>query len=325
MVQRSGTFCWLCSLAVILALGGGSTRAAGEVVSSTSRFFLAGDGRLHIQSVKNGRVIDVQFVNGDGSLNEAALARIGEVLDFSPGHGVDRISPRLLFMLDHFSDRVAPGKVIRLTSGYRSPEYNEKLRNAGGNVASTSLHQDGMAMDFHIDGIGGRDLWKLIKEADCCGVGHYGGADVHLDVARPRFWEAATSKVRTGESEHNRRIYLTTDFDRYRPGDRVNLSLVSISDFGFGLAGTAWLVRDREGEEKAREVQLLGPADASCHPVTDRVSARAVFLRLPQGADAGRYRIRTDFCRRPFDDMPPKAISNEIEITGNIPAGGDPR
>lgn len=262
---------------------------------------------------------DVRFVRPDGSLDESALGRIDEVFGFRPRYGIDHICLRLLHMLDHFSDRAAPGKVIHLTSGYRSPEYNSKLRSGGGNVASTSLHQDGMALDFNIDGVGGKDLWRMIKEADCCGVGHYGGANVHLDSARPRFWEAATSRVRTGESDHNRRMWLSTDFDRYRTGETVRLSLVSISDFGFGVAGTARLVRDKEGEDTVRTVQLTGPGDPGCIAVADRESARAIRFTLPELSGKGRHRVRLDFCRRPFDDMPAKVVSNEIEVAGSQP------
>jgi len=280
-----------------------------------SRFFLHGDGRLHIRNTATGREADVRFILADGSPDEAALAKIDEVFGLTYGHGVDHICPRLLSMLDHFSDRVAPGKVIQLTSGYRSPEYNSHLRSGGGNVASTSLHQDGMALDFHIEGVNGRDLWHIIKEADCCGVGHYGGANVHLDSARPRFWEAATSRVRTGESDRNRKIWLATDFDRYRAGEPVRLSLVSISDFGFGVSGTARLVGDKPGGETVWTAKVSAPFQSECIPVADRESARAIRLSLPAHTPAGRYRIRLDFCRRPFSDMPEKVLSNEIEVT----------
>jgi uncharacterized protein YcbK (DUF882 family) len=253
--------------------------------------------------------------NSDGSLNEHGLTRIDEVFGLAPRSVGEHISLRLLFMLDHFSDRVAPGKVINLTSGYRSPEYNSRLRSAGGNVATTSLHMDGMALDFNIDGVNGKELWRIIKDADCCGVGHYGGANIHLDTARPRFWEAATSKVRTGESEHNRRIHLATDFDRYRAGDVVRLSLVSISNFGFGVSREAYLVRDQEGRDVAGTFRLAAGADSACIPIPDRESARALLSTLPDKLCKGRYRIRMDFCRRPFDDMPVRIVSNEMEIT----------
>lgn len=302
-------------LAVLVGVGSwGAFASAGTEPLKISRFFLEGDGRLRIRNDRTGQEVDLQFVNAQGSLDEAALSRIDAVFDLTSGEGVDHICPRLLFMLDHFSDRLAPGKTIHLTSGYRSPEYNSKLRHGGGNVAATSLHQDGMALDFNIEGVNGRDLWRTIKEADCCGVGHYGGANVHLDSGRPRFWEAATSKVRTGESEHNRRIWLSTAFDRYAAGEPVRLSLVSISDFGFGVSRTARLVRDKDGDDALVTVPLAGPGETDCVSIADRETARAIRLTLPTRMSSGRYRIRLDFCRRPFEDMPTRVISNEIEV-----------
>ncbi len=67
--------------------------------------------------------------------------------------------------------------MIFLTSGYRSPEYNADLKKAGGIVAKTSTHMDGLALDFYIEGVNGKELWELIQEKNCCGVGHYGGKE----------------------------------------------------------------------------------------------------------------------------------------------------
>jgi uncharacterized protein YcbK (DUF882 family) len=303
----------MCFLLVGVLLGCAQGHAGEAPVRS--RFFLSGDGRLHIKNVKSGREADVSLLNPDGSLNEKGVERIDEAFGLTPRESTEHISLRLLFMLDHFSDRVAPGRVVNLTSGYRSPEYNSRLRSAGGNVAMTSLHMDGMAIDFNIEGVNGKDLWRIIKDADCCGVGHYGGADVHLDSARPRFWEAATSKVRTKESEHNRRIHLSTDYDRYRAGEAMRLSLVSISDFGFGVGRVAYLVRDREGADIVAPVHLTSPGDLPCIGIHERGGARSIPALLPDGAARGRYRIRLDFCTRPFDDMPVRVVSSEVEIT----------
>lgn len=284
------------------------------------RFFLKGDGRLHIKNVKTCVEADRTLISPDGSLNEEGLAAMDQVFEFDARKAGEHISLRLLFMLDHFSDLVAPGKVIHLTSGYRSPEYNAGLRNAGRNVASTSLHMDGMALDFSIEGVDGKQLWTLIKSKDCCGVGHYGGATIHLDSARPRYWEAATSKVRTGESEYNRRIHLSTQFDRYGGGEAIELRLVSVSDFGFGISRVAHLVMDKDGQRMVGPLHLTAPGDSACVEIPDRASAASIRTALPVGLTPGRYRVRLDFCRKPFDQMPSATVSNEIEILASSPA-----
>lgn len=282
--------------------------------STAARFFLMGDGTLHIKNMHTDKEVAARFIAPDGSFDEAGLSKIDTVFGY-PGRGTgDHISLRLLCMLDYFSDLVAPGRMIHLISGYRSPEYNTALRDKGGNVAKTSIHMEGMALDFYIKGVSGKKLWELVKSKDCCGVGHYGGESIHLDAAKPRFWQAATSKVRTGESDFNRRIYASTEFDRYRPGDSVRLSLTAVSDFGFGVQPTVGLVRDAEGSAIVTTLVLRNSGEPSCITIPDRETAKALSFQLPSNVQPGRYRVKLDYCRRPFQEMPAKTVSNEIEI-----------
>jgi uncharacterized protein YcbK (DUF882 family) len=289
--------------------------------SNPGPFFLMGDGKLHIQNVKTQQEADVALMLPDGSLDESALERIDAVFGFSGQRKGDHISPRLIFMLDYFSDLVAPGKAIFLTSGYRSPEYNDSLKKAGGIVAKTSTHMDGLALDFFIEGINGKELWELIREKNCCGAGHYGGKEIHLDASRPRFWEAATSKVETNESDYNRRMFLSTDFDRYRPGQTLRLSFSSVSNFGFGIKKKAALITDREGNNSLTEIVLQTQSSGDCLPIKDRPSSHWINLTLPRNIREGRYRLQLDFCQRPFEQMPSKIMSNEIEILPPKPEG----
>jgi uncharacterized protein YcbK (DUF882 family) len=308
---------WLRTVLICLILFSFPILVWADAVAG--RFFLMGDGRIQIKNMHTGQQTSAVLVNSDGSLNEEGFAKIDEVFEFPTQERGEHISPRLLFMLDYFSDLVAPGKLIKMESGYRSPEYNTTLRNGGGNVAKTSIHMDGMALDFSIDGVNGKKLWELVKSKDCCGVGHYGGASVHLDAARPRFWEAATSNVRTGESDHNQRIYISTNYDRYRAGDPVRLSFASVSNFGFGIKRRVALVDDGDGNMTIATAEIKSPDDADCTVIPDRKTSHFITLTLPPNLREGRYRIKIDFCRRPFEQMPLKTVSNAIELLGPAP------
>jgi uncharacterized protein YcbK (DUF882 family) len=288
--------------------------SGGDLPTDQGPFFLMGDGRLHLRNLKTGREARVDLLQPDGSLNDKALLEIDALFGLSFPERGEHVSPRLLFMLDYFSDRAAPGKAILLHSGYRSPEYNEKLKKAGNIVANTSLHLDGMAVDFSIAGVDGKDLWEKIRRENCCGVGHYGGEVLHLDAGRPRFWEAATAGVTTGQSDYNQRLYLSTEFDRYGPGQRVRLNLTAVSNFGFGIRPEAALVSDPVGGQPVFRLEIRGPALVECLPITDRKGARFIYLDLPSDLAPGRYRFRLDFCRRPFEQMPVQTLSNEIEV-----------
>jgi len=286
------------------------SRASSDPV----RFFRMGDGKISIRNEHSGREATVNLFAADGKLNENALDAIDRVFGFTDGRKGEHISLRLLVLLDHFTDRVAPGKTIHLVSGYRSPAYNQKLKKSGGNVARTSTHMDGMALDFYLDGINGKLLWEIIRRENCCGVGHYGGKNIHLDSGKPRFWEAATSKTGTRESEFNRKLYLSTEYDRYRQGEKVRFFLTSLSDFPFGVRKTASLLRDGDGENGMTALMIEGRDGEECVMINDRNASRSIRGTLPAGLEPGRYRIRFDFCKRPFEQMPTTTSSNEIEI-----------
>jgi uncharacterized protein YcbK (DUF882 family) len=285
--------------------------------AEVSRFFMMGDGKLHVRNSHDGREVSTNILNSDGSLNEAGLTAMDEVFGFPTGEKGEHISPRLLFMLDYFSDKVAPGKVIHLDSGYRAPAYNKKLKESGGNVARTSTHIDGMAIDFFIEGVDGKKLWETIRRENCCGVGYYGGRDVHLDSGRPRFWEAATSKVGTGESDFNRRIYLSTEYDRYKAGERIRLSLSSVSHFGFGIAKQIKITSEGTPGGDVTAIDLRGEGgEGECILIGERKASRFLYATLPGGLPPGRYRVRLEFCHVPFSPMPREVVSNMLEVVG---------
>jgi uncharacterized protein YcbK (DUF882 family) len=286
----------------------------GMSISDSDRFSRKGDGNLNIRNEHTQREANVILFNSDGMLNEKALDEINAVFGFSDKRKGEHISLRLILMLDYFSDMLAPGKMIHLTSGYRSPAYNKKLKKAGGNVAKTSAHMDGLAVDFYLDGIDGKVIWETVRKEDCCGIGHYGAAVVHLDAGKPRFWEAATSKTRTRESEFNRKAYLSTEYDRYQKGEKIRFFLTSLSNFPFGIRKRAALIKDVKVKNDESELTILTRTNKECILIKDRDAARSIYATLPAGLEQGRYRIRFDFCKRPYKQMPAATVSNEIEV-----------
>lgn len=285
-----------------------------QAASGPEPFFLMGSGKLHLENVRNKKEVQVSLLNEDGSLNDAALSEVDRVFGFPTNEKDEHISPRLLFMLSYFTDLVAPGKKIVIESGYRSPDYNEKISREGGNVAKTSTHIDGMALDFWIDGINGKNLWQTIRSMNCCGVGHYGGKTIHLDAGRPRFWEAATSGTKSKEPDYNRHLYLSTDFDRYTPQAKIRLSFSGISTFGFGVKSSARLYGSADMEHPVARLQIVNGNKSECLLLNDRKTSRFLYTAVPAELPVGRYKIKLDFCRKPFEQMPSEIYSNEIEL-----------
>ncbi len=281
---------------------------------SPSRFFIRGDGVLHLLNHRNNREATVHLLREDGTLNEQAFTKVDWVFGYPTQEKGEHISPRLLFMLNYFAEQLAPGSTIHIESGYRSPEYNDKIRSMGNNAARTSTHIDGMALDFWLEGVDGKKLWETIKARNCGGIGHYGGKTVHFDAGRPRFWQAATSGTRSPQPDENRHLYLSTDYDRYAPGETVRLSLSSLSSFDFGIKPKVALYRS--GNHQASLVSLpLEQGDGSqCRMIETRKASRFLTAALPADLPPGHYQLELSFCNRPFARMPEQAFSNPIEV-----------
>jgi len=292
---------WLLSVSIV------SAQPAG-------RFFLMGSGNLHLQNHRNNRQVRVELLDGDGRINENALNTVDWVFGYPTKKHDEHISTRMLFMLSYFADMVAPGRMIHIESGYRSPEYNEKIRQQGANAARTSTHIDGMAVDFWIADIDGKTLWETVRSRNCCGVGHYGGKEIHLDSGRPRFWEAATSGTGSTEPDYNRHIYLNTDYDRYRPGESVRLSLSGISTFDFGVRTMVALYRVGDPGTTVARLMLDTDRKTQCLRIDNRQASRFLATELPDSLPAGRYAVQVEFCDKPFREMPDKVKSSEIEV-----------
>lgn len=133
--------------------------------------------------------------------------RTRETLPLLPGLPVeDRFH---LFLRDHFTNqattmdtrlidvlvRVATqfkAPRVEVVSGYRSPKYNLMLRKKGREVARTSQHTEGNAVDFRIRGVPTMRVLNFVRSLRRGGVGYYPHSQfVHSDTGRVRFWKGS--------------------------------------------------------------------------------------------------------------------------------------
>ncbi|MES1172650.1 MAG: DUF882 domain-containing protein [Bacteroidota bacterium] len=81
---------------------------------------------------------------------------------------------------------------IEVVSGYRSPKYNLMLRKKGHQVARSSQHVEGHAVDFRIRGVPTRSLLHFVRSLRLGGVGFYPHSQfVHSDTGRIRYWKGS--------------------------------------------------------------------------------------------------------------------------------------
>jgi hypothetical protein len=130
-----------------------------------------------------------------------------EALPLVPGQPVDdRFHP---FLRDHFTNQATHMDVrlidvlsqvarkfradrIEVVSGYRSPKYNLMLRKKGHQVARTSQHMEGHAVDFRVRGVPTTVLLRYVRSLHRGGVGFYPHSQfVHSDTGPIRFWKGS--------------------------------------------------------------------------------------------------------------------------------------
>lgn len=286
-------------------------------------YFLMGDGKLKLKNEKTGQVSEIIYTDNN-TLLDNAFTQIDELFGFPTKTKGENMSRRTIAMLDYFSDQIDPNAIIHIISSYRSPNYNQSLRNKGRNAAKTSTHIDGMAFDFSLDGVDAYKLWDKIRHLNCCGIGHYGGKVLHIDSGRPRFWQAHTSKTKTKASDFNRFIYLSTEYDRYTKEETVRLLFTSISDFGFGIVPKIkiYAAEKQDGEKqnnwqpkgKAQIAELKNSKSKTCHMIEERQDARFLYVDLPKKVKPGMHIIEVEFCQKVAKEMPDNTLTNMFEI-----------
>jgi uncharacterized protein YcbK (DUF882 family) len=141
---------------------------------------------LNMYNIHTDETLQIMYYSS-GKYDSAALDRINYFLRC---HYTDEIMPidiKVLDLLCAIKDRCGRHKEITIISGYRSPLYNSFLRRQGRKVSRKSLHLEGLAIDFSIEGVSNRKLDRIAKSLMAGGVGKY-SQFIHIDVGDIRYW-----------------------------------------------------------------------------------------------------------------------------------------
>lgn len=155
-----------------------------------------GDGRLVLFSHPYQELLEVAYRKGDGGNRITHLMR-------SPDGVEVPIAPELVRLIDQIQDHFQ-ADTVEIISGYRSPEYNGKLKEEGRNVAKESLHTKGLAADIHLDEITEEAVYRYVRSLKKGGVGFYPGLHfVHIDLGPKRHWAQAPGPRKLVGTEAN--------------------------------------------------------------------------------------------------------------------------
>ncbi len=284
---------------LVLFVGLATPAWAGETRVPEPRFFVMGSGTLELVRRDGGERARVRYIQPDGRYDYVAFGEIQRLLRSKGGGAQRELTPRFVELLAHVSDRI--GRPLVVLSGYRTPAYNEGLRRRGRRAASGSMHTEGLAADIAIPRDQLLPMWAYVRSLDCCGAGYYAKQGfLHVDVGKPRFWEAATSRTDEDLSGGNARVFARTDFDRYVAGEMPLVRFHGVTEPPIGVERTARLVPQGGGATVPVTLEDLGggagdgclEVDADTRlmvkglPRTARGHVGVHHLRAAGGADA---------------------------------------
>ncbi len=303
---------WAATLFVVVGI------ETGRAGADTHRFFYEGDGCIHLKGEKSEQSFSGRYRSTAGHYDETAYQRICWVFGAACQSPDTAISLRLVAFLDFLADRLNATGPITITSGYRSPVYNTKLRQSGSLAAKASLHQYGMAADLKMAGVSSRRIWRYVQKLGFGGTGYYHGETVHVDVGPARSWDETTSGVGTGLADDNRLIGLVADYDRYPPGAWVTLRFIRMTAFPIGVVPEFVLKRiqstKRSTEALRFKPRFAVPIPGRCPHLTDIVQLGDIQWRLPGKLPPGRYTISARFCDKSWEKMPGQVATPVFEI-----------
>jgi uncharacterized protein YcbK (DUF882 family) len=283
--------------------------AAAPAVAAPPRFFVAGDGRLSIENAHTKERVTVRYRDADSRYDPAALARIRHVFRSRDG-GERDVSLRLIEVLSHLQG-LAGGDALRLLSGYRSPAYNEDIRQKGAATAGGSLHTEALAADLAFPRAKLTGLWEKVRALDCCGAGVYeANGFLHVDVGRPRFWEPTTSRVEENLSAGNARLFARTEFDRYAAGETITVALHAMTRPPVGIARGARLVGEG-GAAVPVGLEADLPERGDCFEAGPGAELRVPAVPALAG---GRARLVFETCEPRVERTPAAVETNQIEV-----------
>lgn len=172
------------SLLTVLAVSGGQLAWARELLEGGLP-----TGKISLYNTHTSESLEVTYRDRTGEYDLAALERINWLLRCHYSDEVREIDVRTIEFLSLVDQKLGGNRDFHVISGYRSPAYNEWLRQEGRGVAKRSLHLEGKAIDVRIPGVKLAALRRAALSLEYGGVGYYPSTEfVHLDSGRFRTW-----------------------------------------------------------------------------------------------------------------------------------------
>jgi uncharacterized protein YcbK (DUF882 family) len=143
---------------------------------------------LELKNLHDGEVLKVTFDRKTGP-DPVAAAKLQHLLRDYRVNEEHAMDPALYGLLCDLAETAGYPARYEIISGYRSPRTNQKLHDAGHQVAEHSQHMLGHAIDVRLMGCELAKFRDIALQAKRGGVGYYPGSNfVHVDTGRVRTW-----------------------------------------------------------------------------------------------------------------------------------------
>ena len=143
---------------------------------------------LAMNNLNTGEILETCYFDGKRYINDE-LQRLNE---FCRDHRRNEVHPmdrRLFDQISQIQKLIGTEAEVIVISGYRSPATNASLRTGSSRVAKKSMHMEGKAIDFRLDGVKLSTVRDAALSLKAGGVGYYPGSNfVHIDTGAFRSW-----------------------------------------------------------------------------------------------------------------------------------------
>ncbi len=302
--MRSWVFCFLIVL---------SSQGFAE-----GRYYYEGDGCLFMKNNKSKATFKGCYRKPDGTYDETVLKKLDTFFTVPSDLG-ESFSLRTLSFLDFLQDKYVPNPKtkIKITSSYRSPSYNQKIRSKGALAGKTSYHMEAMAVDVQFPGVKSEDVWTYAKSLNYGGMGYYRNKSLHVDSGKPRSWIPETAIEPDSKPPLNKNIYMSVDKDIYYPGENVQMFFSGVSDYPIGIK-TKMEIRNET--KKIREISpvFVNTEKTQCVVVKTRSDVRKISWEIPKDFSTNeKVYFKVEFCKPTFANQPAEIKSREFEVRSN--------
>ncbi len=143
---------------------------------------------LAMNNLNTGEQLETCYFDGSGYV-KSELKRLDQFCRDYRRNEAFPMDRRLFDQISQIQKLIGAESEVIVISGYRSPKTNSKLRNRSSGVAKKSLHMEGKAIDFRLDGVNLSTVRDAALSLKAGGVGYYPGSNfVHIDTGAVRSW-----------------------------------------------------------------------------------------------------------------------------------------